>query len=89
MDGPKSNLHQSRLNSAVLIRTTLFSLKYFYLIHVLLFWQNSSINCVFYLIVLLKYARSLYLMSTKLAAKGKPFYGTPGIRFEGYEGQLG
>ena len=45
---PKSNMHQNRLNSAVLLKTALFSLKSFNLIHFLIFWQNSTTNCVFY-----------------------------------------
>ena len=66
---PKSNKHQNRLNSAVLLKTALFSLKSFYLIHVLFLWQNSTTNCVFYPLVWLKWAKSLHLMFTKLAAK--------------------
>ena len=65
IDIPKSNMHQNRLNSAVLLKTALFSLKSFYLIHVLFFWQNSTTNYVFYPMVWLKEARSLYLMFTK------------------------
>ena len=51
---PKSNMHQNRLNSAVLLKTALFSLKSFNLIHVLFLWQNSTTNCVFYPMVWLK-----------------------------------
>ena len=67
---PKSNMHQNRLNSAVLLKTALFSLKSFNLIHVLFLWQNSTTNCIFYPMVWLKWAKSLYLMFTKLVAKG-------------------
>ena len=65
-------MHQNRLNSAVLLKTALFSLKSFYLIHVLLLWQNSTTNCVFFPLVLFKWTKSLYSMFTKLAAKGQP-----------------
>ena len=63
-------MHQNRLNSAVLLKTALFSLKSFYWINVLFLWQNSTTNCVFYPMVWLKWAKSLYLMFTKLAANG-------------------
>ena len=63
-------MHQNRLNSAVLLKTALFSLKSSYLIPVQFLWQNSTTNNVFYPMVWLKWAKSLYLMFTKLAAKG-------------------
>ena len=63
-------MHQNRLNSAVLLKTALFRLISFYLIHVLFFWQNSTKNYVFYPRVWLKWAKAWYLMFTKLAAKG-------------------
>ena len=63
-------MQQNRLNSAVLVKTVLFSLKSCYLIHVLFLWQNSTTNYVFYPMVWLKWAKSFYLMFTKLAAKG-------------------
>ena len=59
-------MHQNRLNSAVLLKAALFSLISCYLIHDLFLWQNSTTNYVFYL----KWAKSFYLMFTKLAAKG-------------------
>ena len=63
-------MHQNRLNSAVLLKTALFSLKSLYLINVLFLWQNSTTNCVFCPLVWIKWAKSLYLMFTKLDAKG-------------------
>ena len=63
-------MHQNRLNSAVLLKTALFSLKSGYLIHVLVLWQNSTTNYVFYPMVWLKWIKSLYPVFTKLAAKG-------------------
>ena len=63
-------MHQNRLNSAVLLKTALFSLKSSYLVHVQFLWQNSTTNCVFYPLVWFKWVKSLDLMSTKLAAKG-------------------
>ena len=63
-------MHQNRLNSAVLLKTALFSLKYCYLTHVQFLWQNSTTHYVFYPMVWLKWAKSLYLMFAKLAAKG-------------------
>ena len=63
-------MHKNRLNSAVVLKTALFSLISGYLIHVLFLWQNSTTNCVFYPLVWFKWAKPLYLMFTKLAAKG-------------------
>ena len=78
IDIPKSNRHQNRLYSAVLPKTALFSLKSFCFIHVLFFWQNSTTNCVCYPLVWFKWAKSLYLMFTKLAANGvNLFTGSP------------
>ena len=39
----------------------------------LFFWLYSTKICVFYPMVYLKYAKSLYSMFTELAAKGKTF----------------
>ena len=63
-------MQQNRLNSAVLLKTALFSLKLFYLIHVLFLCQNSTTNCVVYPMVWFMWAKYLYLMFTKIAAKG-------------------
>ena len=63
-------MHQNRLNSAVLLKTALFSLKSGYLIHVLFLRQNSTTKYVLYPLVWFKWAKSFYLMFTKLAAKG-------------------
>ena len=63
-------MHQNRLNSAVLLKTALFSLNSCYWIHVLFLWQNLTTNYVFYPTVCPKWAKSLYLMFTKLTAKG-------------------
>ena len=62
-------MHRNRLNSVVLLKTALFSLKFFYLIHALFFWQNSTTNCVFYPLIWFKWANSLDLMFSKSAKK--------------------
>ena len=67
---PKKEHAPKQTESAVLLKTALFRQKSFHLIHVPFFRQNSTTNCVFYPMVWLKSAKSLYLIFTKLARKG-------------------